>query len=245
MIIGIPKEIKNHEYRVGATPSLVRLLVEGGHTVFVQSHAGEKIGYTDHMFSVAGAKIVQSAEEIYESEMIIKVKEPQSSEYPLLKEGQILFCYLHLAPDPVQTQQLIDSKVIAIAYETVKYYAGAVGQPRPDQNIHGFADPSHYDQTLSPISRPGSRASVMGQGGLLDAAGGIIEDLTSGGPLGLIGAAQKAGTAYNTFKDKNIKSIAVNEAVALGNQVLKGAVPAAMRQIPGRASGMYYPTPKE
>jgi len=133
---------------------------------------------------------------------------------------------------------------MTIAYETVKYYAGAVGQPRPDQNIHGFADPTHYDQTLSPISRPGSRANFMGQGGLLDAAGGIIEDLTSGGPLGLIGAVQKAGTAYNTFKDKNLKSIAVNEAVALGTSVVKGAVPAAMRQIPGRASGMYYPTPQ-
>ena len=133
---------------------------------------------------------------------------------------------------------------MTIAYETVKYYAGAVGQPRPDQNIRGFADPSHYDQTLSPISRPGSRANFMGQGGLLDAAGGIIEDLTSGGPLGVIGAVQKAGTAYNTFKGKNLQSIAVSEAVSLGNQVIRGAVPAAMRQVPGRASGMYYPTPQ-
>jgi len=132
---------------------------------------------------------------------------------------------------------------MTIAYETVKYYAGAVGRPRPDQNIKGFADPSHYDQTLSPISRPGSRANFMGQGGLLDAAGGIIEDLQSGGPLGIIGAVQKAGTTYNTFKNKNLKNIAVNEAVALGTSVVKGAVPAAMRQIPGRASGMYYPTP--
>ena len=134
---------------------------------------------------------------------------------------------------------------MTIAYETVKYYEGAVGKPRPDQNVHGFGDPTHYDQTLSPISRPGSRANFMGQGGLLDAAGGILEDLQSGGPLGLIGAAQKAGTAYNTFKGKNLKSIAVNEAVALGTNVVKGAIPAAMRQIPGRASGMYYPTPKE
>lgn len=132
---------------------------------------------------------------------------------------------------------------MTIAYETVKYYEGAIGQARPDQ-VTGFADPAHYDQTLSPISRPGSRATFMGQGGLLDAAGGILEDLQSGGPLGVIGAVQKAGTAYNTFKDKNLKSIAVNETVALGTQVIKGAVPAAMRQIPGRASGMYYPTPQ-
>jgi hypothetical protein len=139
----------------------------------------------------------------------------------------------------------IMQNTMTIAYETVKYYEGAVGKVRPDQNVHGFADPSHYDQTLSPISRPGSRANFMGQGGLLDAAGGIIEDLTSGGPLGLIGAAQKAGTAYNTFKGKDIKSIAINETVKLGVGVVNGAIPAAMRQIPGRASGMYYPTPKD
>lgn len=119
MIIGIPKEIKNHEYRIGATPNLVHVLVEAGHEVLVQSHAGDKIGYTNHMFAAAGAKIVYKTEEVYECEMIIKVKEPQPSEYPLLKEGQVLFCYLHLAPDPTQTQQLIDSKVVAIAYETV------------------------------------------------------------------------------------------------------------------------------
>lgn len=119
MIIGIPKEIKNHEYRVGATPSIVRMLVDAGHQVMVQSHAGDKIGYTDAMFTSAGAKIVSSAEEIYRAEMVIKVKEPQASEFPMLREGQILFCYLHLAPDPEQTKQLIDKKVVAIAYETV------------------------------------------------------------------------------------------------------------------------------
>jgi hypothetical protein len=138
----------------------------------------------------------------------------------------------------------IMQNTMSIAYETVKYYAGAVGKARPDQFVKGFADPAHYDQTLSPISRPGSRANFMGQGGLLDAAGGIIEDLQSGGPLGIIGAVQKAGTTYNTFKGKNLKSIAVSEATALGNNYLKGAVPAAMRQVPGRSSGMYYPTPQ-
>jgi len=119
MIIGIPKEIKNHEYRVAATPGLVRMLVEAGHEVYVQRDAGEKIGYTDDLFSAAGAEIVGGPEGIYACEMILKVKEPQPSEYPLLREGQILFCYLHLAPDPIQTRQLIESGVVAIAYETV------------------------------------------------------------------------------------------------------------------------------
>ena len=133
---------------------------------------------------------------------------------------------------------------MTVAYETVKYYEGAVGKARPDQNIHGFADPTHYDQTLSPISRPGSRANFMGQGGLLDAAGGILEDLQSGGPLGLIGAVQKAGTTYNTFKGKNLKSLAISEATSLGTKAIQGAIPGAVKQIPGRSSGMFYPTPK-
>lgn len=119
MLIGIPKERKVHEYRVGATPSFVRSLVEAGHQVRVQIDAGKAIGYTDEMFKSAGADIVESSEEIYAAEMIIKVKEPQPTEYPLLKEGQILFCYLHLAPDPIQTRNLLESKVVGIAYETV------------------------------------------------------------------------------------------------------------------------------
>lgn len=120
MLIGIPKEIKDLEFRVGATPSYVQALVLEGHTVMVQANAGEAIGYTDEMYKKAGAKIVKTAKEIYEAEMIIKVKEPQESEYPLLKKGQILFGYFHLAPDPVQTKAIIASKAIAIAYETVE-----------------------------------------------------------------------------------------------------------------------------
>ena len=88
---------------------------------------------------------------------------------------------------------------MTIAHETVKYYEGAVGAARPDTNVQGFADPAHYDTTLSPIARPGSQATIFGQGGLLDAGLGILGDLQSGSVLGLIGAAQKAGTAYNTF----------------------------------------------
>lgn len=137
MIIGIPKEVKNNEFRVGATPSLVRLLVNAGHELFVQTHAGDKIGYTDQMFESAGAKIVRTLEDVYRAEMIIKVKEPQESEYPLLREGQILFCYLHLAPDPIQTEQLIKSKVVAIAYETVTDTQGRLPLLIPMSEIAG------------------------------------------------------------------------------------------------------------
>lgn len=119
MIIGIPKEIKDHEYRVGATPEMVKMLVRAGHEVMVQTQAGTPIGFTDQMYTQAGAEIVSSAKEIYQAEMIIKVKEPQASEFPLLQEGQILFCFLHLAPDPEQTKALLERKVVGIAYETV------------------------------------------------------------------------------------------------------------------------------
>lgn len=137
MIIGIPKEIKNHEYRVGATPAMVRALVEAGHRVCVQTQAGEKIGFTDEMFRSAGAIIVNSASEIYNCEMIIKVKELQESEFPLLHEGQVLFCYLHLAPDAMQTQRLVESKVVAIAYETVTDTHGRLPLLIPMSEIAG------------------------------------------------------------------------------------------------------------
>ncbi len=137
MKIGIPKETKNHEYRIGATPSLVRLLVEAGHVVLVQTQAGLAIGYDDQLFVSAGAVIVHSIEEIYECEMVVKVKEPQPNELALLKKDQILFCYLHLAPDPVQTAQLIEKKVIAIAYETVTDAAGRLPLLIPMSEIAG------------------------------------------------------------------------------------------------------------
>lgn len=119
MIIGIPKEIKDHEYRVGATPDIVKVLTQGGHQVWVESKAGEAIGFSDELYEKAGAKIVHKSSDVYQAEMIIKVKEPQESEFPLMREGQILFCYFHLAPDPKQTEQLLKKKVIAIAYETI------------------------------------------------------------------------------------------------------------------------------
>ncbi len=119
MKIGVPKENKNHEYRVGLTPAGANALVRAGHDVYVQSQAGAKIGFDDQAYVLAGAKIAASVMEVFDCEMVIKVKEPQPTEYELLKEGQVLFTYLHLAPDPQQTQALLERKVIGIAYETV------------------------------------------------------------------------------------------------------------------------------
>lgn len=137
MIIGIPKEIKNHEYRVGATPVMVQLLVNAGHKVLVQKGAGAVIGFTDEMYSAAGARMVNDAADIYDCEMVIKVKEPQESEYPLLREGLILFCYLHLAPDPDQTKNLLKQKIIGIAYETVTDAHGRLPLLVPMSEIAG------------------------------------------------------------------------------------------------------------
>lgn len=127
---------------------------------------------------------------------------------------------------------------MTIAYETVKYYAGALG--KPDPNI-AWPDPSHYDTTPSALSRPGGTATITGQGGLLDAAGGILSDLQSGSVAGLIGAVQKAGTTYNTFKGKNLKSIAQAEAVSLGKDVINKFGPDATRAAINKADGWVFP----
>ncbi len=121
MIIGVPKEIKNNENRVGLIPSGVYALTKLNNTVLIEKNAGLNSGYSEELYIEAGATIIDSAKEVYKrSEMIIKVKEPQESEFELLQENQILFTYLHLAPDYKQAKALLDKKVSAIAYETVQ-----------------------------------------------------------------------------------------------------------------------------
>ncbi|MDO8772426.1 MAG: alanine dehydrogenase [Burkholderiaceae bacterium] len=120
MKIGVPTEIKNHEYRVGLTPASVRELTAGGHSVLVQSGAGAAIGLDDATYRAAGATLVPDAAAVFaQADMIVKVKEPQPPELALLRPGQILFTYLHLAPDPALTAALIRSGAICIAYETI------------------------------------------------------------------------------------------------------------------------------
>lgn len=121
MIVGIPMEIKNNENRVSGTPAGVEMLVKAGHTVVVQKDAGMGSGFTDAEYVAVGAKILDTIEAVYaEADLIWKVKEPLAEEYPLFKEGQLLFTYLHLAPAPELTKALLDKKVTGIAYETVQ-----------------------------------------------------------------------------------------------------------------------------
>ena len=138
MLIGVPKEIKVHEYRVGLTPSSVYELAHHGHEVIVQTNAGHAIGLDDDDYRTAGAAIVDSAEEVFAAaDMVVKVKEPQAGECRMLREGQVLFTYLHLAPDPEQTRGLIDSGCIAIAYETVTDGHGGLPLLAPMSEVAG------------------------------------------------------------------------------------------------------------
>ncbi|MBO0141433.1 alanine dehydrogenase [Agrobacterium sp. Ap1] len=138
MRVGCPKEIKNHEYRVGLTPGAVREYVAHGHDVIVETKAGAGIGADDAAYQAAGAKIVASAKDVFEkSDMVVKVKEPQPAEWAQLREGQILYTYLHLAPDPEQTKGLLASGVTGVAYETVTDERGGLPLLAPMSEVAG------------------------------------------------------------------------------------------------------------
>jgi alanine dehydrogenase len=138
MLIGVPKEIKNHEYRIGLTPAGARELISHGHKVMVQRDGGKSIGLTNEMYQKAGAEIVDTPEEIFKrADMIIKVKEPQPGECKMLRPGQVLYTYLHLAPDPEQTKALVQSGSTAIAYETVTDRAGGLPLLAPMSEVAG------------------------------------------------------------------------------------------------------------
>ncbi|MBI4444407.1 MAG: alanine dehydrogenase [Acidobacteria bacterium] len=138
MQIGVPKELKDGEHRVGLVPAGAHELVESGHLVLVQKGAGQGSGFTDEEYASAGATLVPMAAELYErSEIIVKVKEPLEEEFPRLREGQIVFTYLHLAPAPRLTEVLLQRKVIAIAYETIRDQYGSLPLLTPMSEVAG------------------------------------------------------------------------------------------------------------
>jgi alanine dehydrogenase len=138
MLIGVPKEIKNHEYRVGLTPSSVRELCTHGHKVLVEHNAGIGIGAADSAYEKAGAKMAANAAEVFSrADMIVKVKEPQAVERAMLRRDQILFTYLHLAPDPDQCRELVTSGAVCIAYETVTQPGGGLPLLAPMSEVAG------------------------------------------------------------------------------------------------------------
>lgn len=200
MKIGIPKEVKNHEYRVGATPTLVKLLVEAGHLVTVEAKAGEAIGFDDDLYKKMGAKIVQTAREVYESELIIKVKELQEDEFSLLQPGQILFCYLHLAPDPKQTAKLLEKKVVAIAYDTVTHSNGTLPLLVPMSEIAGRMSVQVGANCL--------QLNNSGRGVLLGGVPGVLPGkvvILGGGVVGTEAAKMALGLGANvTILDRDL-----------------------------------------
>ncbi|MBX9917379.1 MAG: alanine dehydrogenase [Nitrosomonas sp.] len=201
MRIGVPKEIKIHESRVGLTPAAVRELVAHGHHVMVEKNAGIQIDLSDEKYRSAGAEIVDAPQEIYaKADLIVKVKEPQASELPLLREGQVLFTYLHLAPDPVQTKALMDSGCIAIAYETVTDSFGGLPLLAPMSEVAGRM-----------AIQAGAHALELDQGGrgvLLGGVSGVPAArvvVIGGGVVGTNAARIAMGVeAHVTVLDKSI-----------------------------------------
>jgi len=161
MLIGCPKEIKNQEYRVGMTPAATMEAVSNGHKVIIETNAGLGAGFDDAAYIAAGAGIVDTAAEIFATaDMVVKVKEPQAIERKQLRENQILFTYLHLAPDPEQTKDLLESGVTAIAYETVTDRNGALPLLAPMSEVAGKLAPQVGSWTLQKAN--GGRGVLMG-----------------------------------------------------------------------------------
>lgn len=204
MIIGIPKEIKNHEYRVGATPSGVYELVAAGHQVLIETHAGSSIGFENEQYISAGAKIVNTAQDVYsQSDMILKVKEPQAVECDMIREGQIVFSYLHLAAEPELTNRLLENKCIGVAFETVTDNRNSLPLLAPMSEVAG---------KLS--VQAGARAlekSQQGRGVLLGGVPGVEPGnvvIIGGGVSGTNAAKVAIGMGANvTILDKNLDRV--------------------------------------
>jgi alanine dehydrogenase len=201
MRVGVPKEIKNNEFRVGLTPGAAREYVSRGHEVFVETMAGSGIGADDAAYEAAGAKVLATASEVFETaEMIVKVKEPQPTEWVQLREDQILYTYLHLAPDPEQTKGLLESGCTAVAYETVTDNHGGLPLLAPMSEVAGRLS---IQCAATALQKPnGGRGILMGGvPGVLPAKVVII----GGGVVGTHAAKMAVGLgAEVTILDRSL-----------------------------------------
>ncbi len=201
MIIGLPKEIKDNEYRVGLTPAGVRALTDAKHKVLVETKAGEGSGFEDVLYERAGAKIIKSADDVWaEAEMIVKVKEPIAPEYPRMREGQLLFTYLHLAPDNKLTEELLNRKVTGVAYETITDRRGTLPLLTPMSEVAGrmaIQVGAHYLEKMS-----GGRGILLGGVPGVPAARVVI---LGGGVVGTNAAKIAVGMgSHVTIIDNNL-----------------------------------------
>ena len=210
MRIGCPKEIKAQEGRVALTPAGADAFVRAGHTVFMQKGAGLGSGFADEEYTAVGAQLLETPREVYDiADMIIKVKEPLAPEYELLREGQILFTYLHLAPDPEQTQALLRRKVIGIAYETVQPADGSLPLLAPMSEVAG--------RMAVQVGATMLEANCGGRGILLGGVTGVERGnvvVLGGGNVGTNAAKMAVGLGANvTVLDVSIKRLAYLEAI--------------------------------
>lgn len=227
MRIGIPREVKDQEFRVGMTPAGVALLVAAGHQVLVEQEAGARIGYDDAAYRQAGAHIAATAADIYATDLVVKVKEPQPAEFPLLRPGLVLFCYLHLAAEPALAQALIERNVTAVAYETVEAADGS----RP---------------LLIPMSEIAGRLAVQagaaslelvhgGRGVLLGGVPGVLPAkvlILGGGIVGTEAARMALGLgAEVTLVDINLARLRALDALFGGRLKTCHSQPALVEQL--------------
>ncbi|HEX5707446.1 MAG TPA: alanine dehydrogenase [Pyrinomonadaceae bacterium] len=201
MIVGLPKEIKDNEYRVGMTPAGVRALTDAGHTVHVERGAGEGSGFEDDLYEKAGAQLIGSADDVWGgADMIVKVKEPIAPEYPRMREGLLLFTYLHLAPDPKQTEALLQNKVTGVAYETITDRRGTLPLLTPMSEVAGRMAVQVGAQYLEKMN--GGRGVLLGGVPGVPAARVVI---IGGGVVGTNAAKMAVGMgAQVTIVDRNL-----------------------------------------
>ncbi|MCG8415887.1 MAG: alanine dehydrogenase [Pseudomonadales bacterium] len=204
MLIGVPKEIKNHEYRIGLTPTGAAELVRQGHEVLVETNGGVGVGFSDDDYREAGAGIADSAEQVFaRADLIVKVKEPQPQECDMLREGQTLFTYLHLAPDAQQTKLLVESGATCIAYETITDDAGGLPLLAPMSEVAGRMAAQEAAHCLEKAQQ-GSGVLMGGVPGVPGASVLVI----GGGVVGLNAARVALGMGADvTIADRSIKRL--------------------------------------
>ena len=209
MLVGVPKEVKNHEYRTGLLPSSAAELIKHGHKVIAETRCGDGAGFSDEDYVKVGVEICKSAAEVFErADMIIKVKEPQPAERKMLRKDQILFTYLHLAPDHEQTQDLIDSGAICIAYETVTASTGGLPLLAPMSEVAGRLSVQAGAHSLEKIN--GGRGVLLGG---VAGTGSSKVTIIGGGIVGVNAAIIALGMGARVFIfDNNINTLRMLES---------------------------------
>lgn len=228
MLIGCPKEIKPQEFRVGLTPAAAAEAILHGHTVLVETNAGNGSGFTDQDYEAVGAKIAPDAGAVFDkAELIIKVKEPQAVERRMLKEGQLLFTYLHLAPDPDQTRDLLESGVTSIAYETVTDVRGGLPLLAPMSEVAGRLAPQVGSWALQKAN--GGRGVLMGGIPGVPPANVVV---IGGGVVGTAAARVAVGMGANvTVLDRSVPRLSYLDDIFMGRLTTQYANAAAIAEL--------------